>query len=385
MTERLNQLLHAEVDRLDVPLPDPGAALAQGRRLRRRRRAAMVGAAAVVLTLVGGTALVVGNGDDDRALQPAGSSPDGLAFAIGNNVYVEDAAVRATIDDTSVKSLYYTSAGVLVRHGNNPDSDGGGPQRFSLVTPDGAVKPVSVVTEETVHSADPAQPYLAFAEKNGDVTEVVVWNVETDSEEARVALPDGLRWGGWSAPPVSLSGDDVYVGTEDVALVVDWRSGSVTETDAIPPGFPQVFGGRAEGDGRVVDATTGETLLQVDGQDTYLSLSPDGRFAMANTYDGDRPVTVYDVASGAHVDIEPASRGYGWSPDGELFTVDGHELTTCSPATGECATSDVELVEEPRDSEGVMTKCDASGKCTPVGPPPDYSGELRLGGMTYES
>ena len=108
-----------------------------------------------------------------------------LAFSVGNNVYIDGGDQRATIDDTSVKSLYYTSAGILVRQGNNPDSDGGGPQRFSLVAPDGTVKPISVVTEETVHSTDPTQPYLAYAETTSGSTDVVVWNLENDSEEAR--------------------------------------------------------------------------------------------------------------------------------------------------------------------------------------------------------
>ena len=385
MTERLNQLLHAEADRLDVPPVAADAALARGRGLRRRRSVAVVGAAAAVLAVVGGATWLAVGGDGDRAVEPAGATSDALAFAIGNNVYVDGGDVRATIDDTSVKSLYYTSAGILVRQGDNPDSDGGGPQRFSLVSSDGTVKPISVVTEETVHSTDPAQPYLAYAETRSGSTDVVVWNLENDSEEARIPLPDGLAWGGWPAPPVSLSGDLVYVGTDDTARVVNWRTGEITETDAIAPGFPQVFGGRAESNGRIVDATTGEILLEIDTDDAYVSLSPDGRFATASSYDGDKPVDVYDVGSGSHVTVDYAKRGYGWSPDGQLFAVDGHQLTTCSPTTGACETADLDLVKEPQDGQGVSMRCQANGKCTPVGPPPDYSGELKLGGRVYES
>jgi hypothetical protein len=385
MTERLNQLLRDEADHLDIPPVAADGALTRGRSLRRRRSVAMVGAAGVVLAMVAGATWLAAGGNDGEVIDPAGPTSSELAFAIGNNVYLDGGAVRATIDDASVKSLYYTSAGVLVRHGNNPDSDGGGPQRFSLITPDGAVKPISVVTEETVHSTDASQPFLAYAETTSGSTDVVVWNLETNSEEARVTLPGGLSWGGWSAPPVSLSGDIVYVGTSDTARAVNWRTGDITETAAVPAGFPQVFGGRAESDGRVVDVATGETLLQIEGDDSYLVLSPDGRFAMANTYDGDQPVRVYDIASKAHVDINGAPRGYGWSADGQVFTVDGHELTTCSPTTGDCETTDVDLVKEPQDSQGLITRCDEGGECTPVGPPPDYSGELKLGGMTYES
>ena len=139
--------------------------------------------------------------------------------------------------------MYYTSAGVLVRHGNNPYSDGGGPQRFSLVRPDGSVDPIDVVTEETVHSTDPGAPYLAYAETVDGTVEIVVRDLRDDSEAARVPMPGDFSWGGWPAPPVALSGDLVYVGTEDVARTVSWRTGEVAEVDTVRPGYPDVSGG----------------------------------------------------------------------------------------------------------------------------------------------
>ena len=133
-----------------------------------------------------------------------------------------------------------------------------------------------------------------------------------------------------------------------------------------------------------MDATTGETLLEIDADDSYVSLSPDGRFAMASSLRR-RQAVVYDVGSGSHVTVDYAKRGYGWSQDGQLFAVDGHQLTTCSPTTGACETADLDLVKEPQDSRGVTMKCKENGGCVPVGPPPDYSGELKLGGLVYES
>ena len=41
-------------------------------------------------------------------------------------------------------------------------------------------------------------------------------------------------------------------------------------------------------------------------------------------------------------------------------------------------------MKPPSDSEGEAMVCDENGECTPVGKP-DYSGELKLGGFTYES
>jgi hypothetical protein len=186
---------------------------------------------------------------------------------------------------------------------------------------------------------------------------------------------------------VSLSSDQLYVGTEGAAQVVNWRTGEISETDAISPGFAQINGGRSAEGGRIVEARTGDTLLENDTEDSYFSLSPDGRFAKLSSEDDvGSDFDVYDVASGAHVTIEGQSWSYGWSPDGELFRVQGHELTTCSPVSGECESSDLDLVKEPSDSsEGVVEKCDVNGKCQEVGPPPDYSGELKLGGLVYES
>ena len=68
------------------------------------------------------------------------SALHGATFTVGVTAYLDGGAVTATIDDKAVKSSYYTSVGLLVRHGNNNYSDGGGPQRFSLVTPNGTVK-----------------------------------------------------------------------------------------------------------------------------------------------------------------------------------------------------------------------------------------------------
>lgn len=378
MTERLSTLLHDEATALDVPPPTTTEILARGRGLQRRRRATY-GAAGLALAAVVAAGIVLGTGGDDGptgAIDPAGppSTPaTGAVFSVGNTVYLDDGATTATIDDTSVKSLYYTSVGVLVRHGNNPYSDGGGPQRFSLVTPDGTVTPISVVTEETVHSTDPTQPYLAYAETKGVTTDVVVHDLRDDSEAARIALPSGLTWGGWPAPPVALSGDIVYVGTEDTMRAVNWRTGEITEVDTVAPGYPDIHGGRAVGndekDVTVVDVASGETLLTVplDGFG-FANLSPDGRFAKVESgMDPGAGVDVYDVESGAKVRVK--GEGFGWTPDDRLFSLRNGKLSTCSPTTGECSTQPVDLAVQPDGSND----------------PEDFSDDLKLGGMTYES
>ena len=140
MTERLSALLHEELDLLDVPPPAAAAVLARGRSLRRRRRAVVALAGVSTAAVVGLGFAVVGGDGGDRAVDPAApASGAGPVFSVGAEVYLDGGAIRATVEDTVVKSLYYSSAGVVVRHGENPNSDGGGPQRFSLVAPDGTV------------------------------------------------------------------------------------------------------------------------------------------------------------------------------------------------------------------------------------------------------
>jgi len=307
--------------------------------------------------------------DQPRAVEPAGpSTGHGAVFTLGTTVYWDGGTKHAQIDDKAIKSTYYTSAGLLVRHGDNHASDGGGPQRFSLVTEDGTVKPVSVVTDEVVPGIDPAQPYLAYAQVVGGVVEVVVHDVSTDQEVARVPVPDAKKWGGWSAPPVALSGDIVYVGTDDVMRTVDWRTGEVGTTDALGPGYPDVSGGRAVRVDvetmSVVEVTTGDELLSVpnDGM-SYLQLSPDGRFAVLDTGDG-KSVDVYDVDAGTKVTIEGHAFDYGWSPDGDLFKVAHRHVITCDTATGACTTEDATI---PAAGGGVAPE------------------DLRYGNQTFES
>jgi hypothetical protein len=364
MTERLSALMQLEADRLDVPPPPAGPVLAKGRVLRRRRRLSVAGAAASVLIVVGGGAVILGGDDPSRPSPSTGvdaAADPGVTFALGATVYFDDATQQAAIDDKAVKSLYYTSVGVLVRHGNNPYSDGGGPQRFSLVRPDGTVSPVSVETEETVHATDPGQPYVAYAQDTGGTVEVVVHDVDTDTEVARVPVPGAAA----SFLPVAISGDKVYLGADADDFVIDWRTGEVTQP-GIVSGYPEVAGGRVsnteEGSATVVDAETGEELLSVSFEGyAYLSLSPDGRYATLekDSMSGGGGVDVYDVDTGAHVQLPGSLFTYGWTVDGELFRLTQDGIDSCEAATGDCSMTELDL--------------------------PGNPAEAKLGGRTYES
>ena len=63
-------------------------------------------------------------------------------------------------------------------------------------------------------STDPGQPYLAYADAGAARSQVVVLDVSTDAEVARVDVPGVPDWGGWEAPPVALDGEDVFVSSQ---------------------------------------------------------------------------------------------------------------------------------------------------------------------------
>jgi hypothetical protein len=358
MTDRLATLMHGEVETLDVPPPPAAEILGAGRRLRRRRTRTIWGGAALAVAVVAGGSALVGMGGDGHgatsATQPATQPPPAdVAWGAGDTVYVGTDGRPARMPEVA-QTLYYTSAGVLVRTNKDGSSDGGAPFHFQLVNADGTATKLDVTLGEVVPSTDPTEPYLAWATKSGGRIQVVVHDVTTDQDVATVDVPGRFDWGGWDAPPVALSGDHVYVGTNDRTAVVDWRTGEATTTDVLPGNqLPQVSGGRSAlvaGQGRkdahatVVDVTTGRDLLDVPiGPDDSVQISPDGRFLMVTKAALDPPVSVrvYDVATGDSIRLPDSGVGYGWTSAGDLFQVSGNSLTTCPATGGSCSTHTV--------------------------------------------
>ncbi|WP_248579625.1 PQQ-like beta-propeller repeat protein [Nocardioides sp. InS609-2] len=375
MTERLSQLIHDEARGLDIPAPSTDAILTRGRRTRRRQQALTGAAALAVVAVVAGGAVFAGSIGDDTArdIAPADTVDTGPSFAVGNTVYLDGGKVQATIADKAVKSLYYTSAGTLVRHGENDFSDRGGPQRFSLVTPNGDVLPVSVVTEETVPGVDPDQPYLAYAVITDGRVEVVVHDITTDTEVARVPVTDDFE-GGWNAPPVAIEGDLVYVGTDTAPTVVNWRTGEESSTDRVDGPLVQVSGGRsvvqrADDHLTVLDVATGEMLDLIElppSEYGTVLLSPDGRYAMVGDQVADpggesADTTVRTIGSGDEVVLDGPSYDWGWTADGDLFRITGKGLQTCAADSGICDTTPL--------PDGLSAE----------------AAEVKLGGQLYES
>ena len=295
MTDRLSALLHEEAERLDVPMPAAEETLAAGRRVRRRRRATQTVAVVTAVACIGTGATLLGGGPqraDDGVAEPGPADPQGQSlpsdvgqvFAVGDTVYLQGGGVSARMDEVA-QTLYYTSAGLLVRTNKDGASDGGAPFHFALVSPEGTVSKLGLTLGEVVPSTDPGQPYLAYADAGSGEVQVVVLDVSTDAEVARVDVPGVPDWGGWEAPPVALDGEDVFVSSQTGTQVVNWRTGEVTTNAAVPGGYPDVHGGRAivrdRREVRIVDARTGSTVLAVPTTGDYalVRLSPDGRLA----------------------------------------------------------------------------------------------------------
>ncbi len=344
MTDRLATLLHGEVETLDLPSAPASEILAAGHRLRRRRTWTQRGVGAAALAVVATAAGVVTLGGGASEKSPASGGTGGtFAYASGDHVFVGTGGTQATMPEFA-QTLYYTSAGVLVRTNKDGSSDGGAPFHFELVKDDGTTTKLGVTLGEVTPSVDAAQPYLAWATMSGGHVRVIVHDVTTDRDVATVDVPGTFDWGGWDAPPVSLSGDHVYVAMNDTAQVVNWRTGAVSPSTTVPGStFPDVQGGRmlrTHGDTtQVIDVTTGKSLLEVPGGvDSLVQLSPDGRFVMVSGNQGaarPTPEDVYDVGTGAKVRIPTSS--WGWSSDSSsVFRVEGATMTICSTVKADC-------------------------------------------------
>lgn len=381
--------MREEADGLDIPHPRLDAIMLDGRRERRRKRfVPAIGAAAAAAIVVGGVLVLPGLGSDSapdsvtvheradasfseaKAQAAASAYSRGGAFAAGAKVYFGDTDQYAVdIDDPAVKKLSYTSAGVLVRHGTDYAMDDASRDGYSLVGTDGSVTGLDLRIGDVSSSTEATQPYLAYArEGEGDTDwDVVLLDLRDGSVAATVPVDGKFSWGGWDAPPVTLSGDRIFMGLDDAMVAVDWRTGDTTNTPLPTSTFPEVSADRyleidnsVSADNtsftanvRVRDALSGETLLDLpDVGDRFASISPDGEQVLVLPYmsiGADDQIqrladaVLYTVDTGDRMEL-PASPigGYGWTPDGLVFSVTADSTTLCDADDG-CSTMPLDL------------------------------------------
>ena len=342
MTERLATLLREEAEVIPVPPAAPARVLAKGRVLRARRRGVRAGIAVGVAAglVAGGAALRIGDERGVDAAQAADDFASQGAFAIGRDLYVGEQHLRW---DESIKSIYYTSAGVVVRSGGSSDPDEGA-STFTLVTPTGERSPVTVTLGDRVPGFEPDSSRFAYAIQDEGRLEVVVHDVVTDRELARVTVRNQPVETGWAAPPVSIDGDVVWVRTGSAWDEVNWRTGAVRPVPDTQDTYEIQNGHYAVQRGHVweIRSTADEsTVGEVDlPRGWYAFFSPDGRAMWAFPNAVRDPVSphplVYDVASGERHEHADLGFELGWTPDGHLLWSHGGSVSVCEPLTDAC-------------------------------------------------
>jgi hypothetical protein len=347
MTERLATLLREEADGILVPRPPTADLLVRGQRLRRHRRlTAVVGTAAAVLVLSGGAAVVNDRLQGTRGIDPevaaAAYASDG-AFAVGRDLYLGEEHFRW---DEPIKAIYYTSAGVVVRSGDTPITDADGPSNYELVTPTGERSEIDVRMGDRVAGFEPDSTRLAYAAPTGDPRrwEVVVHDVVTDRELARVTVDGRFTWGGWEAPPVAIDGDLVWAHFDGEWTQVDWRTGEVlpvpdsADTSEVANGRYAVERGRVWEVRSMSDgATVGQVTLR---KGWYAFFSPDGRFMRSfpnreESTDGILAM-VHEVGTDTSRELPGVAYDLGWTPDGHLLVLHGDTVSICEVTSDAC-------------------------------------------------
>lgn len=207
---------------IDVPAPDLATLIAQARARRGGRRLRWgVPAAAGVAASVAAAAFLLPQPDRDPQIDVAQVAAPAFdaqqtaqveqaltetgAFSIGSTLYLGSAdPIPITLDVPAIRGLYPTSAGVLVRHGTDKAMDVA--SRYSLVAPDGSVTAIDLDPGDVMVGTDPTQPYFAYAVGARGSWTVLVIDLRSGEKAGSFEVEGAFTWGGWDAPPVSLSG-----------------------------------------------------------------------------------------------------------------------------------------------------------------------------------
>jgi hypothetical protein len=383
MTERLSTLLAAEAESIEVPDAQPDLIVRRARAFRLRRRAVRGAVGVAAAAIVAGGVGLVGLGSDsgtptasaqarfeNAAAVPAYGTYG--AFAAGSTIYIGNHKVHF---EEKIKSIYYTSEGVLIRMGKRAYLDEPGPSHYTLIHPDGTTRQIDLHMGDRVPATDPQSPDIAYLEPTGSRWSFVVVDLRTGREVARKVVDGRFTWGGWEAPPASMSGTRVWGLFDEGWREFDWSTGTTrlvpgTKGDILEAAHGRYISGGDNGPTlTVADFVTGDTVRTTPsrGEETFATFSPDGRFLRISgyiTYNEKgglaikpAPSEFLDLQTGKKVTLP--GQVYGWTPDGHTLSVDAKRdrITVCDPRGGSCDRIDLKIGE----------------------------GAVKLGGSSYES
>jgi hypothetical protein len=366
----LRTLLRDAADEVSVPRLATDELHRRTRTVRRHRRARW-GAGAATLAMVGalGTYALSGTlGGDEPHIAAAEGDPRGWAVAEGGSVHFGDGSVVTY--GGIVNDLRYTSVGLLARSTQSN-------ARLSLITTAG-VQPLDLgdVSGRLI-GTDPDSPYIAWTVDVGDGWVVRVFDLGTGKNVAAVPISGKYTWAGWETPPVAIDGEHAYVALDDRTLDVEWGTGKVSTSKGLPGGYTtEVINGRAvtqDADGTtksVVEVSTGEVLLTVDGSDAAhepvsLMLSPDGNHAATAPFRmcdqsnycryEDPGVSIHDLEQGTQTTVDLGEQ-FGWTPEGELIRATDTKVEICDDVGQGCADTPITLTEHVDTISGSMNQ-----------------------------
>ena len=357
MTDRLALLMREEVDGLSVPPVPSQHILARGRRARRRRtqlRTAVVAAVAVACATV---YLGVDRADGARRLDGdirIADASRAMTAYVSEGAYAvgDELVVGANQFDWSepIKALHYTSDGVVIQSGDNPDRDEGG-SRYALVTPSGEWSDIDVELNDQIVGFETSSTRFAYAEPGADgAFDLVVHDAATDEEVARTTVELPTTTIGWRAPPVAIHDDVAWVRGDDGWVQWEWRA----DRTSLVPGTTSTYelaGGRyADWQDRrrwIIREMAGQgELRELDLRPGWYGFfSPDGRYLRAFPNEqGSQSAVDYEffsVATGEAwqvVDVMDTHDRveHGWTPDGHVLQLIDDTLSLCDPDTGAC-------------------------------------------------
>jgi len=369
MTERLSTLLASEAETIEVPAARPDLIIRRARAFRLRRRAVRgaVGIAAAAMVAAGVGLFGVGSDSgtppasaqarfENAAAVPAYGTYG--AFAAGSTVYIGNHQVHFK---EKIKSIYYTSEGVLIRMGKRAYLDEPGPSHYTLIHPDGSTRQIDLHMGDRVPATDPESPDIAYLEPTGSRWSFVVVDLRTGREIARKVVDGRFTWGGWEAPPASMSGTRVWGLFDEGWREFDRSTGWTRLIPDTRGAILEAAHGRyvAGGDNgpslTVADFVTGDTVRTTPskGEETIATLSPDGRFLRISgylTYNEKgglavkpAPSQFLDLQTGKKITLP--GQVYGWTPDGHTLSVDAKKdrITVCDPRDGGCDRIDLKI------------------------------------------